>query len=132
MAVDKAAGMRLASFRDTEDHRRGGRFDLTFDDMDEMRERNRKLQDVMKGAHEVRITSDRGSDLVFSIKGRTPISIGPFLGRNWTGVDKGQYPRLRCWMGYSEIAVAPVTGTGAVESYLFSCLIVVRLAIPML
>jgi len=33
MAVDKAAGVRLGSFRGTEDHRRGGRFDLTFDDI---------------------------------------------------------------------------------------------------
>lgn len=114
VAVDKAkaAGMRLASFRDTEEQGRGGTFNLTFNDMNEIRERNRKLQDAMKDADKVRITSEKGSDVLFSIKSRTPISLGPFLGRDWTDIDRNQYPKIPCWMGYSEVAIAPVTGTG--------------------
>lgn len=107
-----SAGMRLISFRDTEEDGRGSRFDLTFEDMDEIKERNLKVQRILNNADRIRITSENGSNLMLSIKGRNLIPIGPFLGKKWNEADKVLYPILPGWLGYAEVAVAPVTGTG--------------------
>jgi len=108
----EAAGMRaLSFFRDTGGYERLGRFDLTFDDMDEIRKRNRKLVDMLKIGKNVRITTPGGSDLTFNVEGRTPLDLGPFEGRRWVDVDRSLYPKLPNWLGYAETAIAPVTGT---------------------
>jgi len=92
-----ALGVRFhlitASEEDLKNH------EISFEDVQAVAERTRKISKILKNGKKVKITTTAGTDLVFEIGGRTALSIYPGNPYN------GPIPY------YAESAIAPVEGT---------------------
>jgi leucyl aminopeptidase (aminopeptidase T) len=97
-------------------------FNTTLNDLKKMEETNNIIMNALKGADKVRVTTPSGSDIAFSVKGRTPLSLGPRYPKN---LDKfNEDFKFPDWMGFAEAPIAPVKGSAngvyVVDAYMQS------------